>query len=39
MEKSAKILIVGCGLSGVVIGERFANVLNKQVIIIDKRII
>ena len=37
MEKSAKILIVGCGLSGVVIGERFANVLNKQVIIIDKR--
>ena len=36
MEKT-HILIVGCGLSGVVIGERFANILNKKVIIIDKR--
>jgi len=31
------ILIVGCGLSGVVLAERFANVLNKNVVIIDKR--
>ena len=30
-------LIVGCGLSGVVIAERIANVLNKKVLIIDKR--
>ena len=30
-------LIVGCGLSGVVLAERIANVLNKKVIIIDKR--
>ena len=32
-----KILIVGCGLSGVVIAERVANVLNKKVTIIEKR--
>ncbi len=31
------VLIVGCGLSGVVLAERFANVLNKKVVIIDKR--
>jgi UDP-galactopyranose mutase len=31
------VLIVGCGLSGVVIAERFANELNKKVLIIDKR--
>jgi len=30
-------LIVGCGLSGATIAERIANVLNEQVIIIDKR--
>lgn len=30
-------LIVGCGLSGVVIAERIANILNKKVTIIDKR--
>jgi UDP-galactopyranose mutase len=30
-------LIVGCGLSGVVIAERIANVLNKKVTIIEKR--
>jgi UDP-galactopyranose mutase len=30
------ILIVGCGLSGVVIAERFAN-QNKRVLIVDKR--
>lgn len=36
MEKY-DILIVGCGLSGVVIAERFANQLNKKVLIVDKR--
>jgi UDP-galactopyranose mutase len=36
MEKY-DILIVGCGLSGVVIAERFANIQNKKVLIIDKR--
>lgn len=30
-------LIVGCGLSGCVLSERFANVLNKKSLIIDKR--
>jgi UDP-galactopyranose mutase len=30
-------LIVGCGLSGATIAERIANVLNKKVVIIDKR--
>ena len=30
-------LIVGCGLSGCVIAERLANVLNKRSLIIDKR--
>lgn len=31
------ILIIGCGLSGIVIAERFANDLGKKVLIIDKR--
>lgn len=31
------VLVVGCGLSGVVIAERLANVMNKKVLIIDKR--
>jgi UDP-galactopyranose mutase len=31
------VLIIGCGLSGVVIAERFANILNKKVLIIEKR--
>jgi UDP-galactopyranose mutase len=31
------ILIVGGGLSGVVIAERFATILNKKVLILDKR--
>jgi len=31
------IIIVGCGLSGCVMAERFANVLNKKVLIMDKR--
>jgi UDP-galactopyranose mutase len=32
-----KYLIVGCGLSGVVIAERIANILKKKVTIIEKR--
>ena len=32
-----RYLIVGCGLSGVVIAERIANILNKKVTIIEKR--
>jgi len=31
------VLIIGCGLSGVVMAERFANKLNKKVLIIEKR--
>lgn len=31
------ILIVGAGISGCTLAERFANILNKKVIIIDKR--
>jgi UDP-galactopyranose mutase len=33
----SKFLIVGCGLSGVVIAERIANELNSKVTIIEKR--
>jgi len=33
----ANCLIVGCGLSGVVVAERIANKLNKKVTIIEKR--
>jgi len=32
-----KFLVVGCGLSGGVIAERIANILNKKVTIIEKR--
>ena len=35
--KKYDILIIGCGLSGIVIAERFANDLGKKVLIIDKR--
>ena len=35
--KKYDILIIGCGLSGIVIAERFANDLGKNVLIIDKR--
>jgi len=35
--ESYDVLVVGCGLSGIVIAERFANELNKKVLIIDKR--
>jgi len=31
------ILVVGCGLSGIVIAEQFASRLNKRVLILDKR--
>ena len=31
------IIVVGCGLSGVVIAERFSQLQNKKVLIIDKR--
>jgi UDP-galactopyranose mutase len=31
------VLIIGCGLSGVVMAERFANKLDKKVLIIEKR--
>jgi UDP-galactopyranose mutase len=36
MEKF-DIIIVGCGLSGTVLAERYANILNKRVLILDKR--
>ena len=36
-ENNFDILIIGCGLSGVVMAERFANKLNKKVLIIEKR--
>ena len=29
-------LVVGCGLSGIVIAERIANILKKEVLIIEK---
>ena len=32
-----KYLVVGCGLSGVVVAERIANILNNKVTIIEKR--
>ena len=32
-----KYLIVGCGISGAVIAERIANILQEKVLIIDKR--
>jgi len=37
MENKFDVLIIGSGLSGVVIAERFANKLNKKVLIIEKR--
>jgi len=35
--KLNRVLIVGCGLSGVVIAERIANEVNSKVTIIEKR--
>lgn len=37
ISKDIEYLIVGCGLSGAVIAEQIASVLNKKVLIIDKR--
>lgn len=37
MIEKYDVLIIGCGLSGVVTAERFANELNKKVLIIEKR--
>jgi UDP-galactopyranose mutase len=37
MSNNYDVLIIGCGLSGIVIAERMANELNKKVLIIDKR--
>ncbi len=31
------VIVVGCGLSGLVIAERFAFLQNKKVLIIDNR--
>ena len=31
------VIIVGCGLSGIVTAERFVSVMNKRVLVIDKR--
>ena len=31
------VIIIGCGLSGIVIAERFASLQNKKILIIDKR--
>lgn len=35
--KKVKNLIVGCGLSGMVLAERIASVLHEKVLVIDKR--
>ena len=35
--KSPDILIVGAGISGITLAERYANVLNKKVLLIEKR--
>ena len=37
MYEDYDVIIVGCGLSGCTLAERFANVLNKKVIILEKR--
>jgi UDP-galactopyranose mutase len=37
MDTEYDILIVGCGLSGVVMAQQFASRLNKKVLIIEKR--
>jgi len=35
--KKYDVIIVGCGLSGVIIAERFSKLQNKKILIIDKR--
>jgi len=37
MFEDYDVIIVGCGLSGCVIAERYATALNKKVVILDKR--
>ena len=37
LNNNYDIIIVGCGLSGIVIAERFALLQNKKILIIDKR--
>ena len=37
MKKQIDFLIVGAGFYGCVLAERIANILNKNVLIIDKR--
>jgi len=37
MLKDADVIIIGCGLSGSVMAERFATVLDKKVVILEKR--
>jgi UDP-galactopyranose mutase len=37
MNIETEILIIGCGLSGIVLAEQYANRLNKKVCIIEKR--
>jgi UDP-galactopyranose mutase len=37
MYEDYDVIIVGCGLSGCTLAERFANILNKKVIILEKR--
>lgn len=37
LEEKYKYIVVGCGLSGVVIAERIANILKENVLIIEKR--
>ncbi len=36
-SRKKKNLVVGCGLSGAVIAERISNILNEDVLIIDKK--
>lgn len=37
MNLQEKIVIIGCGISGATLAERYANVLNKKVLIIEKK--
>ena len=37
MLEDADVIIIGCGLSGSVMAERFATVLHKKVVILEKR--
>ena len=37
MKKKIDFLIIGCGFFGSVLAERIANILKKEVLIIDKR--